>query len=415
MGKNYRVGRKIGSGSFGDIYLGTDLINGSEVAIKMESTRRKNPHLLFECKVYRALAGGVGTPMIHWYGVDGEFTVMVMDLLGQSLEDLFTYCGRKFRLKTVLMLADQMIQRIEFVHSKNFIHRDIKPHNFLMGRGRTESMVFIIDFGLAKRYRDSKTHAHIPYREGKSLTGTARYVSLNTHLGLEQSRRDDLESLGYVFLYFVKGQLPWQGLKAMSKRDKYERIMDKKMTTDVQVLCKHLPPEFATYINYCRKLRFADRPDYMYLRRLLKELLFREGFYYDLVFDWSALYAEKGFANYHTYRPPPAVDQSPNNRQQHNNDNNNNNSGLPKTFSADEVPNNEQQRPLSPKRQDMVVTGPTSSRVPARQVLQQVVSTRAPGRKSELRLPSSSIPAVLSQLNVAGSNVIKPDEKISIY
>lgn len=393
VGRNYRVGRKIGSGSFGEIYLGTDLVTGNEVAIKMESTKRKNPHLLFECKVYRALSGGVGTPSIHWYGVDGEYTVMVMDLLGPSLEDLFTYCGRKFRLKTALMLADQMIQRIEYVHSKNFLHRDIKPHNFLMGRGRAETMVFIIDFGLAKRYRDSKTHAHIPYREGKSLTGTARYVSISTHLGVEQSRRDDLESLGYVFLYFVKGQLPWQGLKAMSKRDKYEKIMEKKMTTPVQQLCKHLPFEFSTYINYCRALRFADRPDYTYLRRLLKDLLFREGCYYDFVFDWSYLFAEKGSPSQRRQSPViqngQAKTASPGDEDEQNN-NNNGNELLPTA----------------------VAGVATSSRL--QQPVQHVVTAGSGRNGNDLRV-GAPLPAVLSQFNhPAASRVIKADEKPSI-
>lgn len=291
VGRHYKLGRKIGSGSFGDVYLGADLVSGGEVAIKMESVHRKNPHLLFECKVYRALSGGVGIPNIHWYGIEGDYTVMVMDLLGPSLEDLFAYCSRQFRLRTTLMLADQMLQRLEYVHSRHYIHRDIKPHNFLMGRSSRSDRVFVIDFGLAKRYRDPKTLAHIPYRDGKSLTGTARYVSINTHLGVEQSRRDDLESLGYVLLYFVQGVLPWQGLKATSKRDKYEKIMVKKMTSPVEQLCAQLPIEFAKYIDYCRTLRFTDCPNYTFLRKLFQDLYFREagGLCYDFVFDWVPL------------------------------------------------------------------------------------------------------------------------------
>ena len=147
------------------------------------------------------------------YGIERDYNVMVMDLLGPSLEDLFNFCNRRFTMKTVLMLADQMISRIEYVHNKSFIHRDIKPDNFLMGIGRHCNKLFIIDFGLAKKYRDIRTRQHIPYREDKNLTGTARYASVNAHLGIEQSRRDDMESMGYVMMYFNRTSLPWQGLK----------------------------------------------------------------------------------------------------------------------------------------------------------------------------------------------------------
>jgi len=283
------LGRKIGSGSFGDIYIGTNVQTSDEVAIKLESIKSKHPQLLYESKLYKILAGGVGVPNVHWYGVEGDYNVMVIDLLGPSLEDLFSFCNRKFSLKTVIMLADQMINRVEYVHAKNFIHRDIKPDNFLIGLGKKANMVHIIDFGLAKKYRDPKTQQHIPYREGKNLTGTARYASVNTHLGIEQSRRDDLEAVGYVVMYFNRGSLPWQGLKATGKKEKYEKIMEKKMSTPVEVLCKHFPCEFVTYLNYCRSLRFEDRPDYAYLRRLLKDLFFRENFQFDFVFDWTIL------------------------------------------------------------------------------------------------------------------------------
>ena len=140
-----------------------------------------------------------------------------MDLFGQSLEDIFVAHGRKFTLKTTIMLGYQMIERIEFIHGRNFIHRDIKPDNFVIGRGKKASKLYMIDFGLAKKYI-LKDGTHIPYRDNKNSTGTARYTSLNTHLGIEQGRRDDVEGIANVLLYFVRGSLPWQNLKANGKK-----------------------------------------------------------------------------------------------------------------------------------------------------------------------------------------------------
>jgi len=287
VGRKYRIGRKIGSGSFGDIYLGTNIISGELVAIKLESIAARHPQLEYEARVYKALSGGVGIPFVRWYGTECDYHAMVIDLLGPSLEDLFNYCNRKFSYKTVLLLADQLLCRIEYIHARCFIHRDIKPDNFLMGIGKRGSQVNVIDFGLAKKYRDPRTHLHIPYRENKNLTGTARYASINTHLGIEQSRRDDLESLGYVLIYFCRGSLPWQGLKAATKRQKYDRIMEKKMSTPAEILGRGLPVEFVHYLNYTRSLRFEDKPDYTYLRRLFRDLFIREGYKYDYIFDWA--------------------------------------------------------------------------------------------------------------------------------
>uniref|UniRef100_A0A1J3JVG6 non-specific serine/threonine protein kinase n=1 Tax=Noccaea caerulescens TaxID=107243 RepID=A0A1J3JVG6_NOCCA len=289
IGGKFKLGRKIGSGSFGELYLGVNVQTGEEVAVKLESVKTKHPQLHYESKLYMLLQGGTGIPNLKWFGVEAEYSVMVIDLLGPSLEDLFNYCNRKFALKTVLMLADQLLNRVEYMHTRGFLHRDIKPDNFLMGLGRKANQVYIIDFGLGKKYRDLQTHKHIPYRENKNLTGTARYASVNTHLGVEQSRRDDLESLGYVLMYFLKGSLPWQGLKAGTKKQKYDRISEKKVSTPIEVLCKNQPSEFVSYFHYCRSLRFDDKPDYSYLKRLFRDLFIREGYQFDYVFDWTVL------------------------------------------------------------------------------------------------------------------------------
>lgn len=289
VARKFRVGPKIGNGSFGEIYAGTNVHTGEEVAIKLEPLKTKHPQLLYESKIYRVLQGGYGIPAVKWFGSEGDYNVLVIDLLGPSLEDLFNYCGKKFSLKTVLMLADQMLHRLEYMHSRSYIHRDVKPDNFLIGTGTRRHICHIIDFGLAKKYQDPRSGRHIPYLEGKNLTGTARYASINTHLGIEQSRRDDIESLGFVLMYFLRGSLPWQGLKATTKKQKYQRILERKQATHPDQLCKGYPSEFKDYFAHCLTLGFEDRPDYRYLKRIFRDLFERQSFEDDGMFDWDII------------------------------------------------------------------------------------------------------------------------------
>ncbi|KAJ7879747.1 kinase-like domain-containing protein [Mycena olivaceomarginata] len=254
----YRLKKKIGAGSFDAVhlpYLATNVVSGEEVAIKFEPVEAKHLQLEHEYKVYKILAGGLGVPFYH---------AMVLDLLGDSLEKLFDRCDRKFGLKTILLLADQLISRIEYIHSRNLSTGTsslrIRHGRWEEGERTQHHRFWSLEAGTVTL----KPTCIFPYRDNKKLTGTARYTSVNTHLGVEQARRDDLESLAYMLLYFLRGSLPWQGLEAATKEE-----------------------ELGTFLDYTRELSFDDAPDYSYVRKLFRDIFVREGYDCDYAFDWT--------------------------------------------------------------------------------------------------------------------------------
>ena len=269
------VNRKLGNGAFGDVYQGQNKKDKSLVAIKVE--KNKNIHfsqLNNEASLLKYLSGGEGIPKIYLYAKFNEYSFLIMDLLGPSLENILINNKNNLPLKKVINYGLQMIDRIEYIHQRHIIHRDIKPENFLIKKNKeNKEILYLIDFGLAKRFRDPKTGLHISYKDGKSLTGTARFTSIYTHLGIEQSRRDDLEGMIYTLIYLIKGRLPWQGLKAKTKEEKCQKIMEKKIDIPIDVLCKGLHKNFGIILHYCRSLLFDEKPNYDFIRKNLKEAL----------------------------------------------------------------------------------------------------------------------------------------------
>lgn len=213
-----------------------------------------------------------GFPRVHYFGKEGEYNVMVLDLCGPNLENLFNYSHRRFSLKTVLMLIEQILYRVEYLHSTGYLHGDIKPENFVLGKGPTGHIVHMLDFGLSKSFINRTSGEHIPFATNKPLSGTARFCSTNVHRGFQQGRRDDLEALGFLFIYFIKGVLPWQGMCGNTVKEKAHAVGEKKKSTSVETLCAGLPAPFATYLHYCRKLLFQEDPNYHYLRQIFRGL-----------------------------------------------------------------------------------------------------------------------------------------------
>jgi len=287
INNRYVIDKRIGKGSFGDVYLGFDQQDQNPVAIKVEKDEgQKTVVLSHEYAVYQTIhENSFLIPKVYWFGKVDQYYIMIMQNLGQSLDHLFDRCNKKFSLKTVLMIGIQIFDIIRSLHENHYIHRDLKPDNFLMGRDNMSRYVYLIDFGLSKRYKNDD-RMHIGAQTGKKIVGTARYSSINSHLGVELSRRDDLESLGYIMLYFLKGRLPWQDAQGITRDEKYTNICRIKQEHSIQHLCHELPDEFMYFLTHVRSLEFKERPNYVYLRSLLTNLMEKSGYKFDYRYDW---------------------------------------------------------------------------------------------------------------------------------
>ena len=266
----YKLVKKLGEGSFGMIFKAVS--PSGNYAFKFEKKRPNKRSLLKSESEVMIYLKGKGIPSIDSYMEDENYNIMIMQLLGKSLEGILKESdNKKFSLKTVCLIALEVIPILKFMHDKHIIHRDIKPDNFAIGYD-DPCQIYILDFGLAKKYRSSWTLRHNPMIKHARLTGTARYASINALQGYEQSRRDDLESFGYVLAYLLRGSLPWQGIAAKTKEEKYAKILNKKINIPIEKLIKNEPQELINYIKYTRILKYEQDPDYEYLIGLFKNI-----------------------------------------------------------------------------------------------------------------------------------------------
>jgi serine/threonine protein kinase len=264
----YKYINKIAAGSFGEVFLAQDKYNKKIFAAKIESKNTKS-RLPEEYYIYKKLVKRglkLGIPKIINFIQTAKQNILIMQLLGKDLDEIHKDFGSKFNIGTVLKIGIEIVTLLENLHKVGFVHRDIKPNNFLTGYKEDNDNLYVMDFGLSKQFLTKGKH--IKLKVERDLVGTARYASINIHLGFEPSRRDDLESVGYMLVYFLSGKLPWQGLKEKKNEDKIKLIGDTKMYTNLKKLCGQYPICFTEYIKYCRNLRFDEVPDYEYLKKL---------------------------------------------------------------------------------------------------------------------------------------------------
>ena len=280
----YSIKYLISKGSFGEVYLGTNVLNNKDYAIKMERTSKGESLLKEEAYVLLFLKGP-GLPNVITFGISGRYHILIENLLGKSIYNIWLEKEKKFNIKDTCMFAIQALERVEYVHSKNYLHRDIKPANFLVGNP-DQSQIYLIDFGNARKYRSSRTGKHLPFSRNYKIYGTTIFLSLNVLKGIEQTRKDELESLGLVIIYLYKGYLPWSNYKFKDIFQALEKIKAIKENLSMKQLCHGLPIEMFEYMNYIKNMSFEDTPDYRYLQSLFLNILKKIGEKNDLFFSW---------------------------------------------------------------------------------------------------------------------------------
>ena len=282
--KKYKPIKLLGAGTFSVVYEGINIKDNSKVALKLEEKNINKSLLKSEALNIFALQG-FGIIKFISFGHSKDYNVLVEPLLGESLYSLYLQLKKNFTLKDICLIGIQTIERIEYIHSKGYLHGDIKPENFVIGNN-DQRIIYIIDFGLSKKYRSDRTGNHIQFCITKKMNGTARYASTNSLRGVEISRRDDLECLAYMIIYFIMKKLPWQGVKANSLQNRYKKIyyMKKKLIYDENF--KQLPKEIQEFYNDIKKLKFEEKPNYVKLKGYFYILLKKNGFEADNNFSW---------------------------------------------------------------------------------------------------------------------------------
>ena len=300
INENYTIllNKKLGSGSFGQIYQCLNTKTNEILACKIESINELKPQLYHESKILLLMKNCTGFPTCYDFILTDQDKILIMDYLGPNLDTIMNKLPsdnniKKFTTKTSLMIMIQAIERLKSLHEKGIIHRDIKPENFVIGPKNKERIIYLIDFGLSKKISNDKILPTI--KADRNIIGTMRYISMNTHQGYEQGRRDDLESLFYIIIYFIKGELPWQNIKCKTRQEKYNKIFEiKKKVTEDGELVKDLPLEMKKILEYILGLNFAERPNYLMMKKAIELILNKLNYSNDLQFDWYNL----DFLNY---------------------------------------------------------------------------------------------------------------------